>query len=62
MNWILGILPSVIAGGILAIIVVLMIIGKIKERKHGGCGCGCPGCNGHCPHSSVTDIEQKEAN
>ena len=62
MNWISGILPSVIAGGILAIIVVLMIIGKIKERKHGGCGCGCPGGNGHCSHSSVTDMEPKEAN
>ena len=62
MDYISGILPSIILGGILVIIIVLIIISKIKERRHGVCGCGCPGCTGSCPHSSVTDIEQKEEN
>lgn len=33
MDWILRILPSVIVGGILAVIIVLIIMSKLKERK-----------------------------
>ncbi|MCR5738554.1 MAG: FeoB-associated Cys-rich membrane protein [Lachnospiraceae bacterium] len=62
MEQITEILPSVIAGGILAIIIVLIIMSRIRERKHGGCSCGCPGCTGSCPHCSAAGTEHKEEN
>ena len=62
MDWISGILPSVIVGGILAVIIVLIIMSKLKERKKGGCCCGCPGCTGSCLHCAANVIKQKEEN
>ncbi|MBR3538503.1 MAG: FeoB-associated Cys-rich membrane protein [Eubacterium sp.] len=60
MDWSSGILPSVILGGILAIMIVRIIMSKLKEHKNGTCGCGCPGCNGSCHPSAAAGREQKE--
>lgn len=34
---------------VILIVVVTLIIKKlIKDRKNGGCGCGCSGCSHKC--------------
>ena len=37
------VLTGLIAGGI-AVIVVLVIVREIRNRKKGKCSCGCAGC------------------
>ncbi|MBQ9155878.1 MAG: FeoB-associated Cys-rich membrane protein [Eubacterium sp.] len=48
--WLTHNIASIIVGLILIAIIYLLVRGKIKERKTGGCGCGCSSCNGGCMH------------
>ena len=54
MEWISTNAATIIAAAILLIIIALIIRSKVRERKQGGCGCGCPGCSGSCPHTGST--------
>lgn len=40
-----SVLPTVIVGLIIAAIVVFAIVSVVKQRKKGGCSCGCEGCS-----------------
>ena len=41
-----NILPTLIVGIIVAVIIVLAIVSLVRQRKKGGCSCGCEGCSG----------------
>ena len=32
----------------LAAVIFFAVRRTVRTRKSGGCGCGCPGCNGSC--------------
>ncbi len=38
----------------LAIVLFFAIRRTVRMKKSGGCGCGCPGCDGTCPSRKPT--------
>lgn len=60
MEWIMNNLSTIVIGVIFLIIMALVIRSIVKERRQGGCGCGCPGCNGSCPHSAMNHKNAEE--
>ncbi len=52
-----SVLPTAIVGLIVAAIVVLAIVSIVKQRKKGGCSCGCEGCSGasKCASNNVSN-------
>ena len=38
-------LSTIIISSIVAIVFVAIIVSMIKNRKKGGCSCGCTGCS-----------------
>ncbi|MBE5826636.1 MAG: FeoB-associated Cys-rich membrane protein [Butyrivibrio sp.] len=57
MAWIADNLPTIITGMIVVMMVVMLLWSRIRDRKRGGCGCGCPGCTGGCSH--LADAKDK---
>ncbi len=47
--------PTILVGGLVAVIFVAIIVSEIRKRKSGkgSCSCGCSGC-------SMSDICHKE--
>lgn len=53
------------SGVISTIIVSLIVLGLVvqavrtlrKNRKDGGCGCGCSGCSANCHEKNLDDIK-----
>lgn len=40
-----SILSTAIVGIIVAAVVVVAIVAVVRQRKRGGCSCGCEGCS-----------------
>jgi hypothetical protein len=53
-GWILENIGSLAAGLVLAVIVYILVRDMFKKGKNSGCGCGCAGCSGCCPHMKET--------
>ncbi len=60
MEWISANIATIVAAAVLFLIVGLIIKSKLKEHKQGGCGCGCPGCTGSCPHTASNKNKTEE--
>ncbi len=41
---------DILVGGIIFILVLLALRSYLKQRKSGGCGCGCEGCEKNCAY------------
>ena len=54
MGWFLDSLSTILVVCVLLFIVVLAIRSIIKDRKKGGCSCGCEGCS-----ECITKSEKK---
>ena len=54
-------LATVVTGLVVLAIVCLAVRSLIKEKKNGGCGCGCTSCTGACPHCG-TQIKERGTN
>lgn len=52
IEWISANIATIVVAAVLFLIVALIVKSKLKEHKQGGCGCGCPGCTGSCPHTA----------
>lgn len=46
MGWIIDSISTILVVCVLLFIVVLAIRSIIKDKKNGGCSCGCEGCSG----------------
>ncbi|MBQ6675941.1 MAG: FeoB-associated Cys-rich membrane protein [Ruminococcus sp.] len=46
MAWLADNIMSIVLLIALAAIVFLIVRNKVRAKKSGGCGCGCPGCSG----------------
>lgn len=46
LDWLIANLGSIIIALVLAVIIALIIIKMLKDKKNGktSCGCGCSGC------------------
>lgn len=46
MTWLLANLGTIVVGGILFLIILLIVRSMVNKKKNqsGGCGCGCGGC------------------
>lgn len=49
-----------IVAGLLAVIVFFIIRYLVKQRKNGGCGCGCSSCS-HCPQNNSGCCKDKSS-
>ena len=58
-------IPTIVVGGVLALVVALIVGKLVRDRKRGGsCGCGCEGCpsSGIChPSGPSGSTSQGEA-
>ena len=50
MIWLAENIASIVLLLVLGGIVFFVIRGKVRERKQGGCGCGCENCRGCAAH------------
>ena len=50
MIWLAENIASIVLLLVLGVIVFFAIRGKVRERKQGGCGCGCEHCCGCATH------------
>ena len=53
-------LGSIVAGAAVLLIVILAVAGTLNKHKKGGCGCGCSGCSGSCPHCTPSEKKETE--
>lgn len=56
ISWIGDNFASIVLGLLVAAIVFFLIRSRIRERKHGSCGCGCSGCSGCRSHKKGEEL------
>ena len=46
MTWLLDNLATILVGGAVLALLVLIAVRRVRDRRRGksGCGCGCEGC------------------
>ena len=50
MIWLAENIASIVLLLVLGVILFFVVRGKMRERKQGGCGCGCAHCRGCATH------------
>ena len=50
MIWLAENIASIVLLLVLGVILFFVVRGKMRERKQGGCGCGCEHCCGCAAH------------